>query len=72
MDSFLEGLGSERHQIWLEHVVGGTKGGTLFGFHTFMEAFNATFGDIKERMAKTKIQNLQQGSRLAAIYTAEC
>lgn len=44
----------------------------LKNLNAFMEAFTATFGDSDpERMAKTKIQILQHGSRSAAIYTAK-
>lgn len=44
----------------------------LNNFDDFLKAFSATFGDgDRERVAETKIQSLQQGSRSAAIYASE-
>ena len=38
----------------------------------FIEVFTSTFGDSdRERVAETKIQNLRQGLRSAAIYAVE-
>ena len=44
----------------------------LYNLEAFMERFTAAFGDSdREGVAERKIQNLQQGSRSAAIYAAE-
>jgi hypothetical protein len=44
----------------------------LNNFETFLEKFNAIFGDLdKECMSSIKIRSLCQGSHLVAIYASK-